>query len=177
MHASKIKCPHRLVFHVLQTKNSSIILVYVGILQYTRKKSISSFILKFSFSFIREAGALQNNNKSQPNLSNQSCPRTRANLQGAGGLQPPPLQLVYQWKMGRVREKKRWRKEEKWREREEEEETSPPKLLKKVLSLELRKEVLDIRQRLKTKVESVVKFSPSKILSWIRHCPRMLWIY
>jgi hypothetical protein len=29
--------------------------------------------------------------------------------------------------MGRVREKKRWRKEEKWREREEEEETSPPK--------------------------------------------------
>jgi hypothetical protein len=31
---------------------------------------------------------------------------------GWGGLQPP-LQLVHQWKMGRVREKKRWRKEEK----------------------------------------------------------------
>jgi hypothetical protein len=33
---------------------------------------------------------------------------------------------MHQWKMGRVREKKRWRKKEKWREREEEEETSPP---------------------------------------------------
>jgi hypothetical protein len=31
--------------------------------------------------------------------------------------------------MGRVREKKRWRKEEKWREREEEEETSPPSIM------------------------------------------------
>jgi hypothetical protein len=48
-----------------------------------------------------------------------------ADLQGARGLQPP-----YSWcingNMGWVREKKRWRKEEKWREREEEEETSPP---------------------------------------------------
>jgi hypothetical protein len=32
---------------------------------------------------------------------------------------------VHQWKIERVREKKRWRKEEKWREREEEEEISP----------------------------------------------------
>jgi hypothetical protein len=32
---------------------------------------------------------------------------------------------VHNGNMGRVREKKRWRKEEKWREREEEEETSP----------------------------------------------------
>jgi hypothetical protein len=43
---------------------------------------------------------------------------------GLGGLQP-----CYSWcingNTGRVREKKRWRKEEKWREREEEEETSP----------------------------------------------------
>jgi hypothetical protein len=31
---------------------------------------------------------------------------------------------MHQWKMGRVREKKWWRKEEKWREREKEEETS-----------------------------------------------------
>jgi hypothetical protein len=31
--------------------------------------------------------------------------------------------------MGRVREKKRWGKEEKWREREKEEETSPPSIL------------------------------------------------
>jgi hypothetical protein len=42
-----------------------------------------------------------------------------ADLQGAGGGLQPSLQLVHQWKMGRVREKKRWRKEEKWREREE----------------------------------------------------------
>jgi hypothetical protein len=33
---------------------------------------------------------------------------------------------MHQWKMGKVREKKWWRKEEKWREREKEEETSPP---------------------------------------------------
>jgi hypothetical protein len=33
---------------------------------------------------------------------------------------------MHQWKMGRVREKKWWRKEEKWREREKEEEISPP---------------------------------------------------
>jgi hypothetical protein len=32
--------------------------------------------------------------------------------------------------MGRVREKKKWRKEEKWREREEEEETNPPSPVK-----------------------------------------------
>jgi hypothetical protein len=35
---------------------------------------------------------------------------------------------VHQWKIGRVKEKKRWRKEEKWREREEEEEISPSEL-------------------------------------------------
>jgi hypothetical protein len=62
--------------------------------------------------------------------------------------------------MGRVREKKRWRKEEKWREREEEEETNPPELPMKVRLLELRKETLDTGQRLKMKVEPAVKFSP-----------------
>jgi hypothetical protein len=33
---------------------------------------------------------------------------------------------MHQWKIGRVREKKWWRKEEKWRERDEQEETSSP---------------------------------------------------
>jgi hypothetical protein len=61
--------------------------------------------------------------------------------------------------MGRVREKKKWRKEEKWREREEEEETSPPSPVK-VLPLEFRKEALYTGQRLKTKVEPAVKFNP-----------------
>jgi hypothetical protein len=39
----------------------------------------------------------------------------------------------------------------------------------KVRLLELRKEVLDTGQRLKMKVEPAVKFSPPRILSWIRH--------
>jgi hypothetical protein len=39
----------------------------------------------------------------------------------------------------------------------------------KVRSLELRKETLDTGQMLKMKVEPTVKFSPPKILSWIRH--------
>jgi hypothetical protein len=30
---------------------------------------------------------------------------------------PAPVQLRHPWKMGRVREKKWWRKKEKWRER------------------------------------------------------------
>jgi hypothetical protein len=47
----------------------------------------------------------------------------------AGG--SSPLQLVHSGNMGRVREKKRWKKEEKWREREEEEVTSPPELSRK----------------------------------------------
>jgi hypothetical protein len=42
----------------------------------------------------------------------------------------------------------------------------------KVLSLELRNETLDTRQRSKTKVEPAIKFSPPRILSWIRHCPQ-----
>jgi hypothetical protein len=62
--------------------------------------------------------------------------------------------------MGRVREKKRWRKEKKWRDREEEEETSPPEPSVKVRPLKLRKEALNTGQRLKTKVERAVKFSP-----------------
>jgi hypothetical protein len=74
--------------------------------------------------------------------------------------------------MGRVREKKRWRKEKKWRDREEEEETSPPEPSMKVRPLELKKEALNTGQRLKTKVEPAVKFSPPRILSWIRHCSR-----
>jgi hypothetical protein len=47
--------------------------------------------------------------------------------------------------MGRVREKKRWKKEEKWREREEEEVTSPPELPRKFSywSLERRRWTLD----------------------------------
>jgi hypothetical protein len=40
----------------------------------------------------------------------------------------------------------------------------------KVLSLKLRKKMLNTRQRLKTKVELAIKFSPPRILSWIRHC-------
>jgi hypothetical protein len=61
--------------------------------------------------------------------------------------------------MGRVREKMWWRKEEKWREREEEKETSPPSLMK-VLPLKFRKKILNTRQRLKTKIELAIKFSP-----------------
>jgi hypothetical protein len=71
--------------------------------------------------------------------------------------------------MERVREKKWWRKEKQWREREEEKETSPLSPMK-VLPLEFRKKMLNTRQRLKTKVELAVKFSPPRILSWIRHC-------
>jgi hypothetical protein len=67
--------------------------------------------------------------------------------------------------MGRVREKKWWRKEKKWREREEEEEETSPLSPMKVLPLELRKEMLNTRQRLKTKIELAIKFSPPRILS------------
>jgi hypothetical protein len=74
---------------------------------------------------------------------------------------------MHQWKMGRVREKKWRRKKEKWREREEEEETSPPDPHES-FAIGLRKEMLNTRQRLKMKVELAIKFSPPKILSWIR---------
>jgi hypothetical protein len=74
---------------------------------------------------------------------------------GLGGSSTP-----YSWcinrNMGRVREKKRWRKEEKWRERGRRRDQPPVK----VRSLELRKEALDTGQRLKMKVESAIKFSP-----------------
>jgi hypothetical protein len=45
----------------------------------------------------------------------------------------------------------------------------PPLSPMKVLPLELRKKTLDTRQRLKIKVEPAIKFSPPRILSWIRH--------
>jgi hypothetical protein len=46
----------------------------------------------------------------------------------------------------------------------------PPLSPMKVLPLKLRKKALDTRQRLKTKIELAIKFSPPRILSWIRHC-------
>jgi hypothetical protein len=54
-------------------------------------------------------------------------------------------------------------------EKERKKKKSAPLSLMKVLPFELRKKTLDIRQRLKMKVESAIKFSPPRILSWIRH--------
>jgi molecular chaperone GrpE (heat shock protein) len=47
----------------------------------------------------------------------------------------------------------------------------------KILLLELRKEALNTRQRLKMKVESVVKFSLPRILSWILSSLVILLLY
>jgi hypothetical protein len=62
--------------------------------------------------------------------------------------------------MGRVREKKWWRKKRKMERKRGRRRNQPPLSPMKVLPLELRKKTLDTRQRLKTKVESAIKFSP-----------------